>query len=156
MLDTLPHAIVLDKRLVTSWGMLFSWLWNLRISATIICDLQMQRKLLEWWPSLVFKNLLLFTIHNLWIVKIAFDFIYLDVIFIKYIEFLYFWSWVFLITTTLVWILKTEKPEEIDFSDEPRLSLVDSYKLLWHIIRLKSVKRLILFLLTCKVGVHIF
>ncbi|OXA62750.1 Acetyl-coenzyme A transporter 1 [Folsomia candida] len=67
-------------------------------------------------------------------------------------EFLYFWSWVFLITTTLVWILKTEKPEEIDFSDEPRLSLVDSYKLLWHIIRLKSVKRLILFLLTCKIG----
>jgi len=64
--------------------------------------------------------------------------------------FLYFWSIVFVVTTTLVMVLKSEEKSD----EDEKLDLVQSYVGLWHIIKLKNVKRLILFLLTCKVSTH--
>jgi len=42
------------------------------------------------------------------------------------------------------------KKEEV--VKEEKLDLLESYKGLWNIVQLKSVKKLILFLLTCKVN----
>ncbi|CAG0889954.1 unnamed protein product [Cyprideis torosa] len=68
--------------------------------------------------------------------------------------FLYFWGWVFLGTTTLVWIMKAEKAardphspthswEEAEgHTDEGHhdLDIMETYHLLWKIIRLPAVK----------------
>lgn len=67
-------------------------------------------------------------------------------------DFLYFWGIVFLVTTTFVWIFKSEKSDEEAESDEPRLGIVASYKLLWKIVMLPNIKVLLAFLLTCKIG----
>jgi len=64
--------------------------------------------------------------------------------------FLYFWAWVFMITTTVVWFLKTERPEK-DIGSE-KIDIASSYLGLWNILQLPSIKQLIIFLLTCKIG----
>ncbi len=64
-------------------------------------------------------------------------------------DFFYFWSWVFMITTTLVWIMKKELPEK--GIDKDTIDVVSSYKGLWKILQLPSIKTIILFLLTVKV-----
>ena len=65
--------------------------------------------------------------------------------------FLYFWGIVFLVTTTLVWLLKHEVDAEADEDYDPDQGIVDTYKLLWKIINLRAVKSLIGILLTVKV-----
>uniref|UniRef100_A0A915L4Z3 Acetyl-coenzyme A transporter 1 n=1 Tax=Romanomermis culicivorax TaxID=13658 RepID=A0A915L4Z3_ROMCU len=74
-------------------------------------------------------------------------------------DFCYYWSWIFMITTTLVLLFKREndsisKPEcsqgKIKPKDPEDLSLVDTYKLLWDIVRLKPVLLLIFIHLTAK------
>jgi PAT family acetyl-CoA transporter-like MFS transporter 1 len=60
--------------------------------------------------------------------------------------FLYFWSLVFVVTTTLVMLFKKEEADE-----EEKLDLLQSYKGLVKIVKLPNVKRLMAFLLTCKV-----
>ncbi|KAK2716881.1 acetyl-coenzyme A transporter 1-like [Artemia franciscana] len=75
-------------------------------------------------------------------------------------SFLSFWGVVFMITTTLVWLFKTEKEsnehlieDEKDHEEvEEERGVKETYKLLWHIIKLPSVKILAVFLLTCKIG----
>lgn len=62
-------------------------------------------------------------------------------------SFLRFWSVVFLVVTTLVMLLKTEKPEE-----EECTSMMDTYKQLWKVIRLPSVTQYAIILLTSKIG----
>ena len=71
--------------------------------------------------------------------------------------FLYMWGIVFLVTTTLVMIFKRENatpaitssvPED---GEEPEQGIVDTYKLLFRIVRLPSVLSLISILLTVKV-----
>ena len=58
-----------------------------------------------------------------------------------------------MIATTLVAVLKTEVSEnENAASDEPDLGLVDTYKLLLDIVRLKVMPVTILMLLTAKIG----
>jgi PAT family acetyl-CoA transporter-like MFS transporter 1 len=64
--------------------------------------------------------------------------------------FLYFWAWVFMITTTAVWILKKEKREK--GVDTEYLDIASSYLGLWNILKLPSIKKLIVFFLTCKIG----
>lgn len=66
--------------------------------------------------------------------------------------FLYFWGWVFLITTTIVALLKKEinyydKDHEV-FNDR---DIKTAYTSLMKILNLKSVQALVLILLTCKV-----
>ena len=64
--------------------------------------------------------------------------------------FLQFWAVVFLVATTLVALLKSESNESSP--DEPELGLVETYKLLLDIIRLKVMPITIAFLLTTKIG----
>jgi hypothetical protein len=54
-----------------------------------------------------------------------------------------------MITTTLVWIMKKELPEK--GIDKDTIDVVSSYKGLWKILQLPSIKTIILFLLTVKV-----
>jgi PAT family acetyl-CoA transporter-like MFS transporter 1 len=65
---------------------------------------------------------------------------------VTFAGFLYFWSLVFVVTTTLVMLFKKEEADE-----EEKLDLLQSYKGLVKIVKLSNVKRLIAFLLTCKV-----
>ncbi|CAB3374202.1 Hypothetical predicted protein [Cloeon dipterum] len=64
--------------------------------------------------------------------------------------FLYNWGIVFLVTTTIVAIFKTEKKG--DGEVEHDMGLVESYKLLWSIIKLPSIRTTICILLTCRIG----
>nr|CAG4646189.1 EOG090X04K8 [Macrothrix elegans] len=72
--------------------------------------------------------------------------------------FLYFWGIVFLITTTLVWLLKKEqnprtiKGVEDPIDEEADMSVVESYQLLLKIFRLPAIKWTVVVLLTCKIG----
>jgi len=75
--------------------------------------------------------------------------------------FLRFWSVVFLVTTTLVALCKSEKGEEQRAADqgaeeegtaEPDLGVVDTYKMLWDILNLSVMPACIVMLLTCKMG----
>lgn len=63
-------------------------------------------------------------------------------------HFLIAWGIIFLITTTAIAIFKTDKPEE----GETYLGLVDTYKILWKIIRHPLMPVVILFLMTYKFG----
>nr|CAG4641622.1 EOG090X04K8 [Eurycercus lamellatus] len=68
--------------------------------------------------------------------------------------FLYFWGIVFLVTTTFVFFLKKEKNEQKNSNDdgELNLSILDTYKLLMRIFRLRTIQITVLVLLTCKIG----
>jgi len=68
--------------------------------------------------------------------------------------FLQFWAVVFMIATTLVAVLKSETDSDNENSDEPDLGLVETYKLLLDIIRLKVMPVTIVMLLTAKIGVR--
>nr|CAG4651751.1 EOG090X04K8 [Triops cancriformis] len=67
-------------------------------------------------------------------------------------DFLYYWGIIFLLTTSVIWFVKREKATSDTDSEEPELGIVETYKLLWDIIKLPSMKTMIIFLLTCKIG----
>ena len=62
---------------------------------------------------------------------------------------MYFWAWVFVIATTLTALLKHERPES---SDEQPEGVINTYKMLWKIIKLPAVMKYCALLLTCKVS----
>lgn len=66
--------------------------------------------------------------------------------------FLHFWGWIFLITTTLVAMIKKEL-QHVDSEHEtaPEKDIKTAYKSLRDILKLRSVQGLVLVLLTCKV-----
>ena len=66
-----------------------------------------------------------------------------------FVGFLLFWGFVFIVTTTLVAIGKSEN----DGLEEQSDGIVDTYLQLLRIIRLPAVLSLIGILLTCKVSV---
>lgn len=72
--------------------------------------------------------------------------------------FLYFWGLVFLVTTSLVALLKHEQGEACGQGDGPggeaheEQGVLDTYRMAVRILRLPSVRTFCLFLLTCKVG----
>uniref|UniRef100_A0A023GL28 Putative acetyl-coa transporter n=1 Tax=Amblyomma triste TaxID=251400 RepID=A0A023GL28_AMBTT len=69
--------------------------------------------------------------------------------------FLYFWGIVFMLTTTLVALLKHERDASAsdDTADgHPDLGVVKTYKMALRIFHLPCVQTLCVFLLTCKVG----
>lgn len=69
------------------------------------------------------------------------------------VGFLYFWGIVFMISTTLVMILKHENASSNNVSVEEngQHSIMDTYLLLWKIVKLPTVMSLIGILLTVKV-----
>lgn len=64
--------------------------------------------------------------------------------------FLYFWGIVFLVTTTLVALLKHENSKK--GTNTLELDVKETYKLLWNIVQLPSVRTTALVLLTSKIG----
>lgn len=68
--------------------------------------------------------------------------------------FLYFWGLVFLVTTTLVALLKHERGDTCAQGDgeEHEQGVLDTYRMAVRIFQLPSVRTFCLFLLTCKVG----
>lgn len=62
-----------------------------------------------------------------------------------------FFGVVFIVTTSLVLLLKKEKESDPSESIEDNLTLGQTYKLVWQIINLPGVRKLAIFLLTCKV-----
>ncbi|XP_076057944.1 acetyl-coenzyme A transporter 1 [Oratosquilla oratoria] len=66
--------------------------------------------------------------------------------------FLYFWGIIFIITTTLVGILKSEDDECEGASEEPHFGLIGTYQMLWSILGKTPIKQTVLMLLTCKIG----
>lgn len=68
------------------------------------------------------------------------------------IGFLWFWGLVFLVTTTLVAIFKTEQDQATKNQEEKEenLNIVETYKLLWKIVNLRPMKILAAILLTVK------
>ncbi|CAF0992405.1 unnamed protein product [Rotaria sordida] len=65
--------------------------------------------------------------------------------------FLLFWGIIFIISTTLVALIKHEIDENYD-SHEPHFGLTETYKVLLKIFRLSSVRSIALILLTAKIG----
>nr|CAD7259345.1 unnamed protein product [Timema shepardi] len=71
---------------------------------------------------------------------------------IESFRFLYFWGVVFLATTTLVALFKTERPCDHPSHPEQEMGIMQTYHLLWKIIQLPSIRTTVLILLTCKIG----
>ena len=59
---------------------------------------------------------------------------------------MYFWAIIFLIGTTLVWILKRET------KDASCDNVVETYRSLWSIVKLPMMKQYIFFTLTCRIA----
>ncbi|KAL1413874.1 hypothetical protein MTO96_007924 [Rhipicephalus appendiculatus] len=68
--------------------------------------------------------------------------------------FLYFWGIVFMVTTTLVAVLKHERDASVADEDDghPDLGIAQTYKMALRIFHLPSVRTFCIFLFTCKVG----
>ncbi|CAO2612996.1 Acetyl-coenzyme A transporter 1 [Lemmus lemmus] len=66
-------------------------------------------------------------------------------------DFLFFWGTVFLITTTLVALLKKEN-KEVSVVKEETQGITDTYKLLFAIIKMPAVLAFCLLILTSKIG----
>lgn len=62
--------------------------------------------------------------------------------------FMNFWGWVMFITTVGVWLFKKEKQD----LDEEKLSIKETYKQMYDVLRLPSVISLTVILLTCKIA----
>lgn len=66
-------------------------------------------------------------------------------------DFLFFWACVFLVTTTLIALLKHEKQGHSTENDELKCGVFDTYKQLYKLLKLPSIKAYMLFALTYKV-----
>lgn len=66
-------------------------------------------------------------------------------------DFLFFWGAIFLITTTLVALLKKEN-KEVTPSKEETKGITDTYKLLFSIVRMPAVFTFCVLILTAKVS----
>ncbi|XP_060824179.1 acetyl-coenzyme A transporter 1 [Bombus pascuorum] len=67
-------------------------------------------------------------------------------------DFLYFWGWVFIIITTLLAFFKHEDSEKMHKDEELNTDIKHAYRLLWNIVKLPSIRIIIIFLLTAKIG----
>ncbi|XP_018323902.1 acetyl-coenzyme A transporter 1 isoform X2 [Agrilus planipennis] len=66
--------------------------------------------------------------------------------------FLYFWGWIFLLTTTVVALFKTERKEDVEHDNFANGDLKKAYLLLLQILKLGPVQILVAILLTSKIG----
>lgn len=70
--------------------------------------------------------------------------------------FLYFWGWVFVVTTSLVAVIKKEVDyqrldQDTRVSQGPVENVKNAYFQLWKILQLKPIRTLVVILFTCKV-----
>lgn len=66
--------------------------------------------------------------------------------------FLFFWGWVFLVTTTIVAVCKKEtEPHDSEHETVPDRDIKTAYFSLVQILKLKPIQILVVILLTCKV-----
>lgn len=70
--------------------------------------------------------------------------------------FLYFWGWIFIVTTTFIALLKREDKGRILKGEELNMDIKHAYKLLWNLVKLPAIKTTIIFLLTAKVSNCVF
>jgi PAT family acetyl-CoA transporter-like MFS transporter 1 len=71
-----------------------------------------------------------------------------NLLILYYSGFLYFWGIVFFVTTTLVWMLKSETADpEVD----PEQGIIETYKQLYKVLCLPPVQSFCIILLTSKV-----
>lgn len=61
-----------------------------------------------------------------------------------------YWGVCFLCSTILIGIFKREQPQEETPTEEQKFNLIDSYKVLFDILKLRGVKLLVLILMTSK------
>jgi PAT family acetyl-CoA transporter-like MFS transporter 1 len=66
-------------------------------------------------------------------------------------DFMFFWGWVFLITTTFIWWFKWET-EELNLNKEEKMSVMTTYKQCYEVIKLPAVRLYCIIILTAKVG----
>ncbi|VDM56843.1 unnamed protein product [Angiostrongylus costaricensis] len=74
--------------------------------------------------------------------------------------FLFFWGWVFIVSTTLVLIFKKEVDKSVEISsgnsigdeNELELGIVETYSVLWKILKLKPMVYMLIILLTGKIA----
>lgn len=74
-------------------------------------------------------------------------------------SFLFFWGWIFIVSTTLIAFLKHEAQEtshKNDSQSRGMSDIVDAYKQLYTIVKLPAVRTLALVLFTAKVNIQIF
>lgn len=71
---------------------------------------------------------------------------------IFFLAFIYFWSIIFLLVTTLIGIFKKEKDTKLEL-DHVKISVFQNYKLLWNILKKPKIKLLGIALLTAKVSI---
>lgn len=71
------------------------------------------------------------------------------------LDFLFFWGAVFLITTTLVALLKKENKELTPTKEETK-GITDTYRLLFSIIKMPAVLTFCLLILTAKVSKYMY
>ncbi|VVC28211.1 Major facilitator superfamily domain,Acetyl-coenzyme A transporter 1 [Cinara cedri] len=65
--------------------------------------------------------------------------------------FLYFWSVTFILITTLLWIFKKEKDIKLNDSAK-KINIIQSYKIVWSILKKPSVRILVIILFTVKIS----
>ncbi|XP_026805456.1 acetyl-coenzyme A transporter 1-like [Rhopalosiphum maidis] len=66
-------------------------------------------------------------------------------------SFLLFWGIVFLFVTVLI-IFKKERNSELEEDDQIKIDIIQSYKLLWDIFKIKHMKLLLMAILTSMIG----
>lgn len=71
---------------------------------------------------------------------------------IFFLAFIYLWSIIFLLITTLIGIFKKEKDDKLEL-DHVKISVFQNYKLLWDILKKPKIKLLAIALLTARVNI---
>jgi PAT family acetyl-CoA transporter-like MFS transporter 1 len=68
-----------------------------------------------------------------------------------------FFGIAFIVTTTLILFFKKEKKHLDHYeSYEDKLTLKETYKIVWRILNLKSIKKLMFILVTCKIAFALY
>ncbi|XP_016862952.1 acetyl-coenzyme A transporter 1 isoform X4 [Homo sapiens] len=146
-------AIRWAKQRVTFWAMFCFWPLNLPTFVTNICGFSLNPE-----ESLLFQVVYLsyYGVRFIYpferVCDVGGKLINLLEIIVWEItqDFLFFWGTVFLITTTLVALLKKEN--EVSVVKEETQGITDTYKLLFAIIKMPAVLTFCLLILTAKIG----
>ncbi|CAF1373492.1 unnamed protein product [Didymodactylos carnosus] len=65
--------------------------------------------------------------------------------------FLFFWGFIFIISTTFIALFKHEEDDTVH-SDEPHFGIIETYKILFKLLKLSCVREIAIILLTVKIG----
>lgn len=138
------RATLWARQLGTSWAMCSSWLWSLQTFVTNTSERNP-----ETWASSrcrvgdIGRRAVTWVISSLQCFSALFSFL----------DFLFFWGVIFLVSTTLVAIMKKESGQGRGDrgAHEETQGVMETYKLLFSIIKLPTVFTFCVLLLTAKV-----